>query len=113
MAKYTYLPTYPYFHIVVVLLPILFLLFNLTVVDIFATGMFRPVLDNNLHENVTESNCATVVNVTVAKTVYLTVADITVTKAVYSTVVDGTVAKTIYSTAVDATVANAFYSTVI
>ena len=64
---------FPYFYIVVILVPISKLLFNLGVVAIAATGMFRPVLNNKWHINVTESNCATVVDVTVAKTVYSTV----------------------------------------
>ena len=54
--------------------------------------MFRHVLDNKEHINVTESNCGTVVDVTVAKTVYSIVVDVTVAKTVYSAVVDTTVA---------------------
>ena len=68
--------------------------------------MFRPVLDNKRHINVTESNCATVIDVTVAKTVYSIVVHATVAKTAYSKVVDGTVAKTVYSTAADTTVAS-------
>ena len=104
---------FPDFHIVLILVPILLLLFNLGVVAIADTGMFRPVLDNKWHINVTESNCATVVDITVTKTVYSIVADAAVAKNVYLTVVNGTVTKTVYSTVVDATVTKTAYSKVV
>ena len=97
---------FPDFHIVLILVPILLLLFNLGVVAIADTGMFRPVLDNKWHINVTESNCATVVDITVTKTVYSIVADAAVAKNVYLTVVNGTVTKTVYSTTAGTTVAS-------
>ena len=75
--------------------------------------MFRTVLDNYWHINVTESNCATVVDVTVTKTVYSTVVDKTVAKTVYSAVVDATIAKTVYLIVADTTVLKTVYSTVV